>query len=373
MTPIDAPAATETVEVLEAGAFRWDRRPHRVSHVSVAVPSAGGPAPMRLEGGSWADGRRAADEVDWSLRTRTLGGARFYPIATGEFALHGERRLEGDVTVPVRFPAGALPDDPARIVVFVDGFAIDAAGRYARDGATVTSLDVGASWTRDGDVLSVGARIGLGVAPVPERRQRLGRFAASGAVDLVVAVLPAPATVTTTTASVERPFRVLAAAPEPLACEPAVDADAAAFVAFAWSTRPGVFPGRYVRGLALDVDAGADGFDNSGAIARRTRVAGSETVAKLDGVQVLADTCYTRSAAVASAEPWHAGCTVPRHVDGIGSARDAAGGDRAPRDPVVPDLAEGAAAGAERAPGAPEPVAAADRRRAGRSGGAPAR
>lgn len=299
---LDAPPPVSSLDVLAGVDFVWEVRPHRVSWAGVRMPgtlSEEDPGWFRFEGGTWASGEVASDRVHHVLRSRHLGGGRYYRLSSEPFELlqpldsrPRARFTRGTAEWRVRFPPGELPEDPDRVAVFINGFSLQSGYWHADTGATVVGFGVDASVRREGDDLLVRANMLKGIDSVPERIQHLTRYADFGAIDVVIALLDQPARHTVRYSDGRRPVRLGAEAPRPLSCgeETRVDPDfveepvALTGVQFWLDHR--VQRGRYLRRLSTYADESVfnDQVDNAGTVSWAMRLrAGKGTLRLADG------------------------------------------------------------------------------------------
>lgn len=307
-----AGAAEARVEALAGVDFSWQLRPHRISHFELRVTGAEGPADpgwLRFEGGTWANGQAAVDQVEHVVRTRTLEGARFYRGSTPTFDLvqpvdsrTTHRYVKGIHETRIAFPPGELPEDPERIAVFVNGFAMASSYFHDDKGATVMGFGFDVQWERDGDDLLVRSTMMIGIDAVPERQQQLERYAAYATVNFVVALLDegTAAETSKTYSSGRRPLRLFAPADPPLPCgaeaEIAPDftkSNQAITSAMFW-TQGQVFPGRFIRRLSMQADDNVwhDRVNNAGLVARAMKLVAGKGLVRLGGVEVVDFACY---------------------------------------------------------------------------------
>jgi hypothetical protein len=258
---------------LSHAAFRWEKRPHRMSLLQMDLPQEGEPV-LSIQGGTWATGEKGSDRASVHLRQQELLGGSFYSLQTPEFPLvqsGKEESLLGVHHLHLFFPGLA---EGERIQPWINGFSLSAGPLHTGEGITVNGLRAQVqSLRQEGRILHLSVVLEQSFGSVPDRRQDMDNYSALGRVELGFVALPDDAVWERTDAGGSETvagglFR------EP---QPGLGPGGAIGLLQEYSIQvqdSGRNPGRYLRALELSaaLETGHDLFDNSGAVTRQTAV-----------------------------------------------------------------------------------------------------
>lgn len=281
--------------------MRWDKRPHRLSDLTVLVDALdAGKDVVKLGGGTWANGKFAADRMEHTVDAVTVVGDALYAVQTSRFPLVPRALLPNERSSSVLGVANVtipLPSDVVdrQAVVWIRGFSLVPGPGYKDTGITTRGLRVAIAHQRVvGDTLHLVLQMSQELGSVPDRKQNLNQYTALGQIALGVSmsVSESPQKIVVERTKFTHPRRILGRTPPLLLCD-----DKRSWVPLrSWSftlANEEKDSGRYLRRLTVDATAegGLSDFDNVGAWARPVRAEVERTIVYQSGLQWRPDSC----------------------------------------------------------------------------------
>lgn len=281
--------------------MRWDKRPHRLSDLTVLVdPLDAEKDVVKIGGGTWANGKFASDRVQHTLDAVTVVGDALYAVQTAPFPLVSRPLLPNERSSSVLGVANVtipLPSDVVdrQAVVWIRGFSLVPGPGYKDTGITTRGLRVAIAHQRVvGDTLHLVLQMSHEFGSVPDRKQNLNQYTALGQIALGVSL---SASEFSQKLVVERtqfshPRRILGRAPSLLLC----DEERSWVPLRSWSftlANEEKNSGRYLRRLTFDgtPEGGLSDFDNVSAWARPVQGRVERTIITESGLKWRSDSC----------------------------------------------------------------------------------
>jgi hypothetical protein len=281
----------------------WDKRPHRLSTLSILVDAVDPTKDVvSLGGGTWANGVFASDSVHYTVQTVEVEGDELYALQTPRFPLVALPLLPGEQPSSVLGVVNAtvpLPSDSVgkQVIVWVRGFSLTPGPAHMEAGITTRGLRVAIAHQRvEGDLLKLVLHMSHEIGGVPDRRQHLTQYSALGQISLGLSLssMTNQPRETVDRQDISHPRRILGRAPLPLACDES--RTWAPLLSWALTLRNDEkHAGRYLRRLTIDATAdGADGdFENVGAWARPVNGSIERTLLFDTGLQWRSGSCIS--------------------------------------------------------------------------------
>ena len=173
--------------VLSSISFVWQKNPHRISKIAFQGASDS----AVLEGGSWANGERAFDQIDQHHRIAKPPAAELYQVTTPTLALipdiedQNVAKLRAVIQIPFVLASNQ------RAVPFLNGIELESGPLHQGVGATLSRLSISIDDVQyQNDNLLVTIAVEKGVGAVPDRIQDLSRYSALASLNIGIAVFP---------------------------------------------------------------------------------------------------------------------------------------------------------------------------------------